>query len=115
MLFPFWFCFVIFTFVSCFNIVVGKLNALHLYIHNFLALFSSQVLAQLNVFADEDIDAAAEALNDVNLVFPYLCSLFYLNLNLNFLRLIYGVARQVFFEQKNYRRKNTYNFVRHCS
>ena len=30
-----------------------------------LVLFSSQVLTQLNVFADDDIDVAAEALNDV--------------------------------------------------
>jgi hypothetical protein len=32
----------------------------------YLLFFSSQVLRQLNVFADEDINAAAEALNDVS-------------------------------------------------
>lgn len=32
-----------------------------------------QVLEQLNVFADEDIDAAAEALNDVRLIIFLMC------------------------------------------
>lgn len=34
--------------------------------------FTMQVLEQLNVFAEEDIDSAAEALNDVSSISRYL-------------------------------------------
>lgn len=36
------------------------------------------MLEQLNVFADEDIDAAAEALNDVNFILTFVHSFIYL-------------------------------------
>ena len=40
------------------------------------SFLKSQVLEQLNVFSDEDIDSAAEALNDVRIIAP-LCPSFF--------------------------------------
>jgi len=39
------------------------------------SFLKSQVLEQLNVFSDEDIDSAAEALNDVRII-TLLCTSF---------------------------------------
>jgi len=39
------------------------------------SFLKSQVLEQLSVFSDDDIDSAAEALNDVRIITP-LCTLF---------------------------------------
>ena len=40
------------------------------------SFLKSQVLEQLNVFSDEDIDSAIEALNDVCIIAP-LCASFF--------------------------------------
>lgn len=43
---------------------------------NHISFFPLQVLHQLNVFSEDDVDAAAEALNDVSFRVHFLSALF---------------------------------------
>ena len=68
--------FITYIFRECWKEIYIILNILRQSLIYFNIFFSSsQVLEQLNVFADEDIDAAAEALDDVSL---YLISLWHI-------------------------------------